>query len=292
MQKWVTTLDPGSQTFRWRERGKTFSEPAIQIRSGNGRILAVGTKAQEIYRFSREVIELEWPLQCDDIPTSAAIGLLKHFRRKMGNGVFCIAIPDWLTKEEELPLFDIYHDGGFKTVRLVREMEAIRAASGNESDVLYLHLGARRSSMAFFEGTELKFYRSIRWGGDDLDECIRRFLDRELQLKIGSRAARLLKESLGQMSSRKIFACESQTWCDVEFDLATLNGIFDEELTILTESICQMLEKAPQVKSLKLSGGLANFGPLPDFLGKTFGLPISRFTDSANVVLTGLEKSL
>lgn len=41
---------------------------------------------------------------------------------------------------------------------------------------------------------------------------------------------------------------------------------------------------------LKLSGGPANFAPLPGLLNRTLGLPVSRFSDPENAVLNGLEK--
>ena len=286
MQKWITTLDLGSRTVRWRERGKTFSEPATLLQS------AIGTKAQQLHRSSRELLELEWPLLDDDVPTAASVKFLKLLRRKMSNGIFCIAIPDWLPPEEEPPLRKIYREGGFKTVRLVHEMEAIRAANNSEPGVFYLHLGARRTLLAFFEGTDLKFYRSLLWGGDDLNECVRKFLLQTFQLTIGGGAARLLKEGFARFPSRNILGRKAGCWDNIEFDLPGLDGVFDDELVVLLENVRQMLEKLPQVKSLKLSGGLANFAPLPGLLNRTFGLPVTRFPDLENTVLNGLEKLL
>jgi Tfp pilus assembly PilM family ATPase len=130
-----------------------------------------------------------------------------------------------------------------------------------EHPVAIVSLGASESHLAVGT-TTLRFVRTLRAGGNDVDAAIARHLETSVA------AAKLLKETQG-----KVLAHGAHKSAAAKLDLAAAiaEGLQPLLSTLLSTFKALPGQQAP--KRLLLTGGLSRLPGLPEFLSRHLGLP-------------------
>jgi rod shape-determining protein MreB len=191
-------------------RGIVLEEPsAIAIDRRTGRVAAVGEAADVLAGKDPQDIDVVHPLRDGviadlDAATAMLQGFLRRVRLRRGllraSAVVCV--PSGATWVERRSLAAAVEAQRPRcTVRLVDEPVAAAAGAGfgrsDGSGAFMVDIGGGTTEAAVLAGGHVVRVRSLRVGGNAMDEAIVHAVKAELSLLIGRNAARNLKMTLG-----------------------------------------------------------------------------------------------
>ncbi len=284
-------IDLGSHTVRWLENNVLFQEPCrIACHADSWRVLGYGANAERLALNPELALTLVSPLRHKDYPDSALIPFLRYFRKKMNGSNFCIAMPDDLPENAWLPICETFAEAGLVPAQFTGLMAALHRHC--PPDTLIVHAGARRTQLGWFEDGRLKFSRSLLWGGQSLDEQLRAAVRQRFRLEIGPKTAEQLKLSIGGSSERTVKGLDliSRTPRNAAIPMELCREAAAADFDPVAVAVRKMLELAPGIRNLKLSGGTANFTMFADYLRRQFDLFVLRDPHPELAVLRGMEK--
>src|SRR5690606_986956 len=133
--------------------------------------------------------------------------MLRHFIRKANNNRrrnkprVVIAVPSGITEVEKRAVRESAEQAGAREVYLIEECMAaaigvglpVQDASGN----MIVDIGGGTTEVALISLSGIVYARSVRVGGDELDEAIVQYMKRAYNLMIGERTAEEIKIRLG-----------------------------------------------------------------------------------------------
>jgi rod shape-determining protein MreB len=191
-------------------RGIVLEEPsAIAIDRGTGRVAAVGEAADALAGKDPQDIDVIHPLRdgvIADLEASTAMlqGFLRRARLRRGllRGMAVVCVPSGATWVERRSLAAAVEAQRPRcTVRLVDEPVAAAAGAGfgraDGSGAFMVDIGGGTTETAVLAGGHVVRVRSLRLGGNAMDEAIMHAVKTELGLLLGRNAARALKMTLG-----------------------------------------------------------------------------------------------
>ena len=191
-------------------RGVVVEEPsAIAISRPAGRVVAVGAAADALSGKEPQDIEVIHPLRDGVIADlDAAVAMLQAFlrlarvRRGLGRTVAVICLPIEATYVERRSVAAAAEAlRPHCAVELVEEPVAAAAGAGFDlvagSGAFIVDIGGGTTEVAVLAGGHVVRARSLRLGGNVMDEAIVRTVKLEHGLLIGRNAARNLKMTLG-----------------------------------------------------------------------------------------------
>ncbi|MEA1927321.1 MAG: rod shape-determining protein, partial [Candidatus Auribacterota bacterium] len=190
-------------------RGIVLNEPSVvAIQKGTNRVLAVGEEAKNMLGRTPGSIVAIRPLK-DGVIADFEIteSMLRYFIRKVHNRKalvrprIVVAIPSGITEVEKRAVKDSAEHAGAREVYLIEEPMAaaigvglpVQEAAGN----MIVDIGGGTSEVAIISLAGIVFSRSVRVGGDELDEAIIQYLKRTYNLLIGPRMAEMIKINIG-----------------------------------------------------------------------------------------------
>jgi rod shape-determining protein MreB len=271
-------------------RGIVLNEPsvvAIAEHKGRKQVLAVGDEAKMMLGRTPGNITAIRPLREGVIADfEVAEEMIKHFIRKVHN-----------RRSFASPLMIICVPSGSTAV----ERRAIRAsaegAGGGTTEVAVLSLGG------------IVYARSVRVGGDKMDEAIIGYIRRNHNLLVGEGSAERIKKEIGS-------ACPPEDGDGRVMEIKgrdLMNGV-PKELVITERQIAESLAEpvgaiieavkvalehtAPELaadivdKGIVLTGGGALLGNLDFVLRHSTGLPVSIADDPLSCVALGTGRCL
>jgi rod shape-determining protein MreB and related proteins len=191
-------------------RGIVIEEPsAIAISRISGAVVAVGQQADALTGKEPQGVEVVHPLRDGVIADlEAAVAMLQAFlrqarvRRRLGRTAAVICLPVEATFIERRSLMAAAEALRPRcTVQLVEEPVAAAAGSGFDlnagSGAFVVDVGGGTTEAAVLAGGHVVRARSLRLGGNVMDDAITRAVKTEYGLLIGRNAARTLKMTLG-----------------------------------------------------------------------------------------------
>jgi rod shape-determining protein MreB len=191
-------------------RGLVVEEPsAIALDRATGRITATGRAADALAGKDPQDIEVVHPLRAGVIADlEAATGMLQAFLRqaRLHRGLLrpsaVVCVPSGATWVERRSLAAAVAALRPRcTVRVVEEAVAAAAGAGFDlaagSGVFVLDIGGGTTEIAVLAGGYVVRARSLRTGGNAMDEAIANAVRAEFGLLLGRNAARSLKMTLG-----------------------------------------------------------------------------------------------
>jgi rod shape-determining protein MreB and related proteins len=191
-------------------RGIVIDEPtAIAISRQTGEVVSVGREADALTGKEPHGIDVVHPLHAGVIADlDAAIAILQAFlhraqvRRRLAKTVAVVCLPVEATVVEQRSVLAALAALRPRcAVRLVEEPVAAAAGSGFDllagSGAFVVDIGGGTTDIAVLAGGHLVRARSLRLGGDAMDEAVARAVKKEHGLLIGRNAARNLKMTLG-----------------------------------------------------------------------------------------------
>jgi len=302
-----------------RGKGVVLKEPSVvAIHKDTQQVLAVGAKAKNMLGRTPGSIEAIRPMK-DGVIANFEITeiMLRHFIRQVHNRKtlvrprIIVCVPSGITQVERRAVRDSAESAGAREVFLIEEPMAaaigvglpIQEASGN----MILDIGGGTTEIAVISLAGIVYSKSIRVGGDEMDESIVNYVKRSYNLLIGERTAEEVKIQIGSaypMDDRRTMEVKGR---DLVTGVPKTIIITDEEvreaLNEAVQSIVDVvkiaLERTPPElssdivdKGIVLAGGGGLIRGLDILLREETGLPITVAEDPLIAVVMGTGKVL
>jgi len=304
-------------------QGIVLNEPsvvAIADVSGRKRVLAVGEEAKQMVGRTPGNIQAIRPLREGVIADfEVAEEMIKHFihkvhnRRSFVSPQVIICVPSGSTAVEKRAIQESAEGAGAGKVFLIEEPMAAAIGAGlpvtEATGSMVVDIGGGTTEVAVLSLGGIVCARSVRIGGDTLDEAIIGYIRRQHNLLIGEATAERIKKEIGSAIAPE--QGEGRTFNIKGRDL--LNGI-PKEVTVsekqisesLTEPVAGIVEAvkvtlestAPELssdivdKGIVLTGGGALLKNLDIVLRNATGLPVSVADDPLSCVALGTGQAL
>ncbi|HPJ72395.1 MAG TPA: rod shape-determining protein, partial [bacterium] len=314
-------IDLGTATTLVFVKGKgiVLNEPSVvAIQKGTSNVLAVGEEAKNMLGRTPGDIVATRPLK-DGVIADFEVTheMLRYFIRKVHNRkafVFprvVVAIPSGITQVEKRAVKDSAERAGAREVHLIEEPMAaaigvglpIQEPAGN----MIVDIGGGTSEVAIISLAGIVFSRSVRVGGDEIDESIISYLKRSYNLLIGGRTAEMIKINIGstypleeemtmEVKGRDLVAGLPKT---MSITSEEIREAMAEPISTIVEAVRVSLERCPPELSadlvdrgIVLAGGGAMLRGLDRLLAEETGLPVQVADDPISAVVIGTGKVL
>lgn len=306
-----------------RGEGIVLNEPsvvAIYVGSGhsNRKVLAVGSDAKRMLGRTPDAIQAIRPLKdgviADFVVTEE---MLKQFIRKIHKRSWGLAprivicVPYGSTPVERRAIRESAISAGAREVYLIEEPMA--AAIGADLPVteasgsLVVDIGGGTSEIAVISYGGIVYSRSVRVGGDKMDEAIVNHLRRKYSLLIGLATAEQIKIKLGSaypQEERSEMEVKGRDLINgvpkhLTLDDSEILEALTEPVNAIIEGVKDCLERTPPElaadivdKGIVLTGGGALLKGLDQLLREETGLPVSVAERPLDCVVLGCGRVL
>jgi rod shape-determining protein MreB len=305
-------------------RGIVLNEPsvvAIAEEKGKKKILAVGNEAKLMLGRTPGYIQAIRPLRDGVIADfEVAEEMIKYFIRKVHNRrgftspMIVICVPSGSTAVERRAIQEAAESAGARKVFLIEEPMAAAIGAGlpvtEATGSMVVDIGGGTTEVAVLSLGGIVYARSVRVGGDKMDDAIIAYIRRNHNLLVGEASAERIKKEIGCALPPEDGG-EGKTIEIKGRDL--MNGV-PKEITIserqiaesLTEAISAIVEgvkvtlehTAPELaadivdKGIVLTGGGSLLHHIDTVLRQATGLPVFRAEDPLTCVAMGTGKAL
>ena len=195
-----------------RGMGIVSNEPSVvavqQEARGGKKVLAVGKEAKEMLGRTPGNIVAIRPMKdgvIADFEITAA--MLRYFIRAAHNRStlvkprIIIGIPSGITEVERRAVREAAESAGAREVYLIEQPMAAAIGAGlpitEPSGNMIVDIGGGTSDVAVISLAGIVYAKSVRVGGDKMDEAIIQHIKRKYNLLIGERTAELIKMGIG-----------------------------------------------------------------------------------------------
>lgn len=302
-----------------KNEGIVLCEPSVvAIEAGTSNVLAVGEEAKRMLgRTPGNIIAIR-PMR-DGVIADFEIteSMLRYFIKKVHNSRrlvrprVVIAIPSGITEVEKRAVKDSALHAGAREVFMLEEPVAasigvglpIQEPSGN----MVIDIGGGTTEMAVISLAGVVFSKSIRVGGDEMDEAITNYLKRTYNLMVGERTAEEIKIEIGSAYPMEEEMTMDVKGRDLVAGLPKMISVTSEEIReALSEPIAQIVEAVritlertpPELsadlieKGIILAGGGALLRGIDKLVSEETGLPVHLADDPLTAVALGTGKVL
>jgi rod shape-determining protein MreB len=193
-----------------RERGIVISEPSVvAIESRSKKVLAIGAEAKRMVGRTPANIIAVRPLR-DGVISDFDVTeqMIKYFVHRVHDRVgliprprMLLGVPSGVTEVEKRAVRDAAFNAGARWARLIEEPMAAAIGAGlpvgEPSGSLIADIGGGTTEVAVISLGGIVVSRSIRIGGDEMDQEVVAFARREFNLLVGERTAEEIKIAIG-----------------------------------------------------------------------------------------------
>ena len=304
-------------------KGIVLNEPsvvAIQEIKGKKQVLAVGEEAKQMLGRTPGNIRAIRPLRDGVIADfEVAEEMIKYFIRKVHNRktfaspLVVVCVPSGSTAVERRAIQESAESAGARRVFLIEEPMAAAIGAGlpvtEPTGSMVVDIGGGTTEVAVLSLGGIVYARSVRVGGDKMDEAIIAYIRRNHNLLVGEGSAARIKEEIGS-------ACPPADGEGLTMEIRgrdLMNGV-PKELIVSERQIAESLaepvgaiieavkvalehtepELAADIvdKGIVLTGGGALLGNLDFVLRHATGLPVSIADDPLSCVVLGTGRAL
>jgi rod shape-determining protein MreB len=302
-------------------KGIVLSEPSVVAVRKNGRdrnrVLAVGREAKMMLGRTPGNIVAIRPMK-DGVIADFEIteSMLRHFIQKVHNRRslirprIIICVPSGITQVEKRAVRESAESAGAREVYLIEE--PIAAAIGAGLPItepicnMVVDIGGGTSEVAVISLAGIVYCRSVRVGGDKMDEAILQYVKRTYNLLIGERTAEIIKTTIGNtypgesesmdVRGRDQFAGIPKI---ININSDEVRMAIQEQIDSIVAAVKTALEQTPPElaadivdRGLYLTGGGALLKGLDELLKQETGLPIKIANDPLAAVALGAGLAL
>lgn len=305
-----------------RGLGIVSNEPSVvavqQDARGGKKVLAVGKEAKEMLGRTPGNIVAIRPMKdgvIADFEITAA--MLRYFiqtahnRKALVRPRIVIGIPSGITEVERRAVREAAESAGAREVYLIEQPMAAAIGAGlpitEPSGNMIVDIGGGTSDVAVISLAGIVYSKSVRVGGDKMDEGIIQHIKRKYNLLIGERTAELIKMGIGtayptdevltmDIKGRDLVAGVPRT-LTVSSD--EIRDALSEPINAIVEAVKVTLERTPPElagdiadRGIVLAGGGALLKNLDTLLREETGLPVFLAEDPLSSVVIGAGKAL
>jgi len=300
-------------------QGIVLMEPSVvAIQRGTSTVLAVGEEAKRMLGRTPGNIVAIRPMK-DGVIADFEIteSMLRYFIRKVHKSRhlvrprMVIAIPSGITEVEKRAVKDSALHAGAREVFMVEEPMAaaigvglpIQEPAGN----MIIDIGGGTTEIAVISLAGIVFSRSIRIGGDEMDDAVTEYLKKTYNLMVGERTAEDIKMKIGSAYPLEEELTMEVRGRDLVAGLPKMVTISSEEIrealadpiSQIVESVRITLERTPPELSADLiergivmAGGGSLLKGLDKLIQEETGLPVHVADDPLTAVALGTGKVL
>ena len=304
-------------------RGIVLNEPSVvaiaEVR-GRKQVLAVGDEAKMMVGRTPGNIEAIRPLR-DGVIADFEIAeeMIKHFirqvhnRRSFASPQIIICVPSGSTAVERRAIQESAESAGARRVFLIEEPMAAAIGAGlpvtEATGSMVVDVGGGTTEVAVLSLGGIVYSRSVRVGGDKMDEAIIAYIRRNHNLLVGEGSAERIKNEIGsacpppdgegrlmEIKGRDLMNGVPKELIISERQIAEALA---EPVSAIIEAVKVALEHtAPELaadivdKGIMLTGGAALLGNLDYVLRHATGLPVSIADEPLSCVVLGTGRTL
>lgn len=284
-----------------RGKGIVLREPSVvAIRKDTGEILAVGEEAKMMLGRTPGNIVAIRPLKdgvIADFDTTQI--MLKYFIQKATGGFsffrprVVVGVPSGVTEVERRAVIDATIQAGAREAYLIEEPMAAAIGAGlpvhDPTGNMVVDIGGGTTEVAVISLGGIVSSRSIRIGGDELDEAIIQYMKRTYNLLIGERTAENVKMTIGsampspEEESMDIRGRDLVTGLPKTLPVSVMEIelALSEPVSAIVDAVKVTLEKTPPELStdimdrgIVMTGGGALLRRLDKLLTRETGMPV------------------
>ncbi|WP_316979026.1 rod shape-determining protein [Shumkonia mesophila] len=304
-------------------KGIVLNEPsvvALQDVKGKKQVLAVGEEAKMMLGRTPGNVTAIRPLRDGVIADfEVAEEMIKYFIRKVHNRrsfaspLVVVCVPSGSTAVERRAIQESAESAGARKVFLIEEPMAAAIGAGlpvtEPTGSLVVDIGGGTTEVAVLSLGGIVYARSVRVGGDKMDEAIISYIRRNHNLLVGEGSAERIKETIGsacppedgegrtmEIKGRDLMNGVPKelimTEAQIAESLAEPVGAIIETVKVALEHTAPELAADIVDKGIVLTGGGALLGNMDYVLRHATGLPVSIADDPLTCVARGTGRAL
>lgn len=299
--------------------GVVLCEPSVvAVERGTSHVLAVGEEAKRMLGRTPGNIVAIRPMR-DGVITDFEIteAMLRHFIKRVRHRRFqvrpriVIAIPSGITEVEKRAVKESAERAGAREVYLIEEPIAAAIGVGLPIEEplgnMIIDIGGGTTEVAVISLAGIVFSKSIRIGGDEMNEAIIEYLKKTYNLMIGERTAEDIKIKIGsaypleeemttEVRGRDLIAGLPKS---VTITSEEIREALQEPLRAILETTKISLERTPPELAsdliehgIVMAGGGSLLRGLDKLISEETALPVHIADDPLTAVANGTGKVL
>jgi rod shape-determining protein MreB and related proteins len=303
-------------------RGIVLSEPSVvavrKDAKGINKVLAVGKEAKMMLGRTPGNIVAIRPMK-DGVIADFEIteAMLRHFIRKVHNRTtlvrprIIICVPSGITQVEKRAVRESAESAGAREVFLIEEPMAAAIGAGlpitEPTSNMVVDIGGGTTEVAVISLAGIVYSKSVRVGGDKMDEAILQYIKRKYNLLIGLSTAEIIKTTIGNaypsdhIETIEVKGRDLVTGIPkiLTIDSDEVRKSISEQVETIVETVRIALEQTPPElaadivdRGIVLTGGGAMLKDLDVLLREETKLPITITEDPLSTVVLGSGKAL
>lgn len=307
-----------------RGQGIVLNEPSVvAVNTKTNKVLAVGSEAKRMLGKTPGSIKAVRPMK-DGVIADFEITeqMIRYFVQKVRKKAqlmrprLVVAVPIDVTEVESKAVEDSARNAGCRDVILIPEPMAAAMGVGmpvtEPTGNMIVDIGGGTSEIAVISLCDIVEAKSVRVGGDSLDNAIVNHIKRAYSLSIGERTAENIKLEIGSAYPMDDEVTMDIRGRDLNGGLPKTVSITSEEIreaiiepvTSIVEGVRYCLEQCPPELAadlidhgIVLAGGGAKLRGLDQLIAEETGLPVTVADDpllavakGTGVYLEGLEE--
>jgi rod shape-determining protein MreB len=303
-------------------KGIVLSEPSVVAVRKDGRgvnkVLAVGQEAKMMLGRTPGDISAIRPMK-DGVIADFEIteAMLRHFirivhhRRSLIRPRIVICVPSGITQVEKRAVRESAESAGAREVFLIEEPMAAAIGAGlpitEPTANMVVDIGGGTTEVAVISLAGIVYSKSVRVGGDKMDEAILQHIKRKYNLLIGIRTSEIIKTTIGnafpsdQIDTIEVRGRDLVTGIPkiLTIDSDEVRKAISEQVETIIETVRIALEQTPPElaadivdKGIVLTGGGSLLKNLDILLREETKLPITITEDPLSTVVLGSGMTL
>lgn len=297
-----------------RGKGVVLNEPSVvAINQDTHEVIAVGQDARNIIgRHGQRVVTIR-PLKDGVIADFEVTSvMIKYFlskvlkRRQLVRPKLVVAVPTGITAVEKRAVIEAAEQAGARHIHLVEEPMAAAIGTGLPIDQPYgnmvVDIGGGTTEVAVISMFAIAYSESVRVAGDEANEAILRYMQRERQMIISEVLAEKIKMQIGtavpldeplsmDVTGKEILSGIPKTFTITDEEI---REAIKEPVMAIVESVRRALEKTPpdlaadiHEKGFWLAGGGALLTGLDQLLNQMTRLKVNVSDDPLTAIVRG-----
>jgi rod shape-determining protein MreB len=304
-------------------QGIVLNEPsvvAIAQVNGRNKVLAVGNEAKQMLGRTPGNIQAIRPLR-DGVIADFDVSeeMIKYFIRKVNNRrsftspQIVVCVPSGSTAVERRAIQESAQSAGARAVYLIEEPMAAAIGAGlpvtEPTGSMVVDIGGGTTEVAVISLGGIVYAKSVRVGGDKMDEAIINYIRRNHNLLVGESSAERIKKMIGSAcppdnGDGRLMEIKGRDLTDgvpkeIVISERQIAEALYEPVTQIVEAVKLALEHtAPELaadivdKGIVMTGGGSLLGNLDFVLRHATGLPVSIAEDALLCVAYGTGRAL